>query len=149
MIVFQFEDYCLDFESGQITELALDNIVTVLLVSQDNASHFWHRDAPSVPLPAELNQGALLLGLSVAVTVPSHRLEAQTCSLHLIYNIAEKKTEHVLKERMKKKENSPEKSEKSRHWKGQALRTQEESQEVPPKQSPLRLSDWVPWTADS
>ena len=51
-----------------------------------------------------------------------------------------------LEEKLEKGRNNLEKSEKerSRHGKGQALRTQEESHGVLPKQNHLKLNKWVP-----
>lgn len=92
----------------------------------------------------------------IRISVPSHGPAAPTptCYFHLICNIAEKSSV-FLEERLKKKRNSLEKSKKSRHWKGQVPRTQEQSQSVAAKQNPLRLNNqnplncWQQLTGDS
>ena len=63
----------------------------------------------------------------------------------MIQNVAEESS-MFLEEKLEKGRNNLEKSEKerSRHGKGQALRTQEESHGVPPKQNHLKLNKWVP-----
>lgn len=68
-----------------------------------------------------------------------------TCCLYLIRNTAEESS-MFLEERLEKRRNNIEKSEKkrSRRWKGQARRAQEESQGVPSKQNRLRPNNWAP-----
>lgn len=125
--------------------------MAILLVSLESTSHFWHRDAHSShAMNCNMVSSSCWAGPRspsvwiIRVSVPSPRLAAPTPNvcLHLIHIVTEKDS-MFLEQMMEKQENSLEKSEKSRHGKGQALRTREESQGVPSKQNLLRLSIWV------